>query len=136
MEDHQQMVRILDELNLALGQCEKEKNTETEIGKLLNSLIRLNEMWLPHIQMEKDEFLMRADPLISPNEQLRLVTSYSEHGQKLAGPPFLTVPFLLYNLPLEDRIQFSQEMPAEVLEHLVPVVWKDQWQSMLPYFLP
>jgi hypothetical protein len=58
-----------------------------------------------------------------------------EHGVKHAVPPYLTVPFLLYNLSPEDRLVFSEGIPAEVLQNLVPIVWKAKWESMIPYLL-
>jgi hypothetical protein len=45
------------------------------------------------------------------------------------------VPFLLYNLPPEDREVFSQGLPVEIIQHFVPVVWKEQWASMTPFLL-
>jgi hypothetical protein len=42
---------------------------------------------------------------------------------------------MLYNLPVEDRKVFSQGIPAEVLQNLVPVVWKEKWESMTPFLL-
>jgi hypothetical protein len=42
---------------------------------------------------------------------------------------------LLYNLHEQDRQVFSQGMPAEVLQNLVPIVWKDKWASMAPFLL-
>jgi len=68
-------------------------------------------------------------------EQLKLVRLFGEHGQKNAVPPHLTVPFMLYNLPVDERKVFSQDMPAEVIHNLVPIVWKEKWESMTPFFL-
>jgi hemerythrin-like domain-containing protein len=132
---HQEMVEILTEINQALEKCKKNDERELNFGKLENALSRLDESWQPHIQMETAEFIAKADALIPVEEQLRLVRLFSEHGQKHALPPYLTVPFLLYNLHPEDRMVFSQGMPAEVLQDLVPVVWKAQWESMKPYLL-
>ena len=132
---HQEMVHILDEIKLAVEKGEKNDQLETELRNLENALTRMNDMWHPHIQIETEQFINKADALIPVEEQLRLVRLFGEHGQKHAVPPYLTVPFMLYNLPVEDRKVFSQGMPAEVLQHLVPVVWKEKWQSMTPFFL-
>jgi hypothetical protein len=32
-------------------------------------------------------------------------------------------------------VVFSQGMPAEVVQYLVPVVWKEKWEPMQPYLL-
>ena len=132
---HQVMVLVLDKINLALEKGEKDGQYETELGNLQNAMTRFTAMWHPHIKIETDEFLSKADALIPVEEQLRLVGLFGQHGQKLAVPPFLTVPFMLYNLPPEDRTEFSRGMPLEVIQHLVPVVWKNQWKSMTPFFL-
>jgi hemerythrin-like domain-containing protein len=132
---HQEMVGMLDEIKLAQEKCEQNDQLETNLDDLKNGLTRLYGSWLPHIQMETDEFISKADALIPVEEQLRLIKLFSEHGQKNAVPPELTVPFLLYNLSPEDRSAFSKDMPAEILQHLVPIVWKTHWEPMTPYLL-
>jgi hemerythrin-like domain-containing protein len=132
---HHLMVLILDEINLAVGKCANKDQLETELMNIENALARLNEEWPYHIQPETDEFINKADALIPVEEQLRLVRLFAEHGLKNAVPHYLTIPFMLYNLPLEDRMIFSQEMPAEVIQNLVPVVWKEKWESMTPFLL-
>jgi hypothetical protein len=47
----------------------------------------------------------------------------------------LVVPFLLYNLPPEERAVFSQGMPPIVIQELVPVAWKEKWSPMKPFLL-
>jgi hypothetical protein len=37
-----------------------------------------------------------------------------------AGPPFLIVPFILYNIPADKRTMLN---------------WKDQWAPMKPFLL-
>jgi len=132
---HQEMVQILGEIKLAVEKCEKNDQLATGLSNLESALTRLNDMWHPHIQIETDEFINNADALIPVQEQLRLVRLFGEHGQKNAVPPYLTVPFMLYNLPVDERKVFSQDMPPEVTQHLVPVVWKEQWESMTPFLL-
>lgn len=134
-ETHRVMVRMLEEIKLVLEVSEKSGLHETELRTFLSAVTRLNEMWHPHIKIETNEFINKADSLIPVEEQLRLVRLFSEHGQRLATPPFLTVPFLLYNLSAEDRKVFSQDMPAELTQNLVPIVWKEKWESMKPYLL-
>ena len=133
--DHLVVSGLLGELHAALKKCEKDEQTDSELGKMLLALIQINEMWHPHIQVETEEFLGKADALIAPEEQMRLIALFSEHGQKLSQPPFLVIPFLIFNLPADEREKFTRGIPAEVTGHLVPVVWKDQWESMKPYLL-
>ena len=37
----------------------------------------------------------------------------------------LDVAFLLYNLPVQQKSAMAEEMPAEVVEQLVPIVWRE-----------
>jgi len=133
---HQEMVEMLDEINLAVEACEKNDQFEINLRHLSDALAGLDESWRPHIEMEFEQFIALVDDLVPVEEQLRLVRRFAEHGQQHSGPPYLTVPFLLYNLPVEDREAFAQGMPAEITQNLVPVVWKGQWASMMPYLLP
>lgn len=132
---HQEMVGMLAEITQAVAKGEGNAQPGSELADLENALSRLDDSWRPHIQAETDAFIIKADALIPVEERLRLVRLFGEHGQKLAVPPYLTVPFLLFNLPVKEREAFSQGMPDEVLQNLVPVVWKAQWQSMTPYLL-
>jgi hypothetical protein len=132
---HQEMVKILETLKLVLENCEKGDRLEVHLGILENALTRLNATWVPHIRMETEGFISKADALVPVEEQLRLVQLFSQHGMKNAKPHHWAVPFLLFNLPPEDRRVFSQGIPAELIQNLVPVVWKERWESMAPFFL-
>jgi hypothetical protein len=135
IKGHQEMVKILDALKLLLEKCEKGDRPEVDLGNLENALIKLNATWVPHIRMETEGFISKADALVPVEEQLRLVGLFSQHGMKNTAPHHWAVPFLLFNLPPEDRQVFSQGMPAEIIQNLVPVVWKERWESMAPFFL-
>jgi hypothetical protein len=52
-----------------------------------------------------------------------------------AGPPFLIVPFILYNIPADKRTMLTSQMPPQIIEQLVPINWKDQWAPMKPFLL-
>ena len=132
---HGKMSEDLDEINLAVEKCEKKAECETELRNIENVLARLNEGWPYHIQPETDEFINKADALVPVEEQLHLVRQFSEYVLENANPLYLTVPFMLYNLPVEDRQVFSQWIPAEGILNLVPVAWKEKWSSMGPYLL-
>jgi Hemerythrin HHE cation binding domain len=135
MGEHQEMVVILGEINRAVDINETNDQFQNNLNILEDKLTRLNQIWRPHIQIESDQFISKADALIPVEEQLKLVASFSQHGVQIAVPHYLTVPFLLYNLSPKDRVIFSKDMPVEVVQHLVPVVWKSQWESMVPYLL-
>jgi len=132
---HHLMVIVLDEINLAVDKCAHEDQLETELTNIEKALAQLNDDWPYHIQPETDEFINLADAVIPVEEQLSLVRLFAEYDLKNAVPHYLTVPFMLYNLPQDDRVVFSQGMPAEVVQNLVPVVWKEKWEAMKPYLL-
>ncbi len=132
---HHWMHERLEIINLAAEKFNKNNQLETELRNIENALSELNAGWPEHIKPETADFISKADALVPVEEQLRLVRLFAEHSQKLAVPHYLTIPFMLYNLPVEDRKVFTQGMPAEVLENLVPVVWKEKWESMKPYLL-
>jgi len=132
---HKEMVKVLDVISNALEKWERNDEPEVNRRQVEKSLILLNEIWIPHIQSETDTFIVKADALLPMEERVRLVGEFAEHGVKHAVPHPITVPFLLYNLPPDERAVFSQGMPVEVVQHLVPVVWKAQWEAMQPFFL-
>jgi hemerythrin-like domain-containing protein len=132
---HHKMVEILNEINLEMEKLEKKDDFETGLRNIENALARLNEGWPYHIQPETDEFINKADALVPVEEQLRLVRLFAEYVLKHALPHYLTVPFMLYNLPVEDRQVFSQWIPAEGVLNLVPTSWKEKWESMTPFLL-
>lgn len=138
MRWHQEMVGMLDEINQAVEKCDQNEQLGKNLAQMETALTRLDESWQPHIQMEDEELITKADALVpDEQEQLSLVRQVGEHSSRISLlPASLTVPFMLYNLPPEDRKVFSQTMPPEIVQKLVPLVWKEQWESMAPFFLP
>jgi hypothetical protein len=45
------------------------------------------------------------------------------------------MPFVLYNLPAEERAILAQKMPPIVTQQLLPVDWKEKWAPMQPFLL-
>lgn len=130
---HQEMIPILDELQALLPQQEAAGRVGLEVSR---ALAALNGMWLPHIAIEEQHLtVQRLGEMLPVEEHLRLVQAASKHSQDHSGPPFLVLPFILYNLQTEMREEMEKSMPAEVTGHLVPVVWKDQWASMKSFLL-
>jgi hypothetical protein len=99
-------------------------------------LKRIDEFWHPHIQIEEEHFTVgKLGAAFPPDEQIRLIKLFMEHSQQHAKPDFLVVPFLLYNLPLDQRSALAGAMPPVVTEQLVPIVWKEKWEPMKPFLL-
>jgi hemerythrin-like domain-containing protein len=133
-QTHHVIVNIMSEIESSLKSC-KEEQPGTALHTLEASLLHLDDLWHPHIRIETSEFINKADDLVTVEERLRLVGQFSEYGQKYALPPFLTVPFMLFNLPVDQRMSFASKMPEELTHNLVPIVWKEQWESMKPFLL-
>jgi hemerythrin-like domain-containing protein len=132
IEQHKDMVVILDEIQSALENIENQEGLED----LNRAVFRLNEKWHPHIQIEETYFnLERVGDMFPAEVHIQLIKDYSEYSQQHSGPPYLTLPFVLFNLPHDMREQMSKGMPSEVTNNLIPVVWKEQWASMRPFLL-
>jgi hypothetical protein len=134
-EWHHKMVLLLETIDQAVEKCAHGEGMAPEFRHIEEALVTLNDWWPAHIGFETDEFINKADALVTADEALGLVRQMAEFSQRLALPPELTVAFALYNLSPEDRWIFSQGMPPEVLQHLVPVVWKPKWEAMKPLLL-
>ena len=135
MAQHQEMVPVLGEIGSAVERCEKEGQVKAGLRDIEAGLVKVDSIWHPHIQIEQEHIVEKADAILPVEEQVRLVRLFGEYSQKHSGPPYLAVPFMLYNLDKDERAIFAKEMPAEVTGHLVPIVWKEQWASMAPFLL-
>jgi hemerythrin-like domain-containing protein len=133
---HQQLAHILDEIKAAVEEVSADPQAAASLNKLNQALRRLADLWRPHMGLEQDHFTVdRLGVLIDREEHIRLGGLFVEHGRKHMGPDYLVVPFLLYNLPPEERAILARMMPPMVTQQLVPVVWKVKWAPMLPFLL-
>ena len=134
---HQALVPLLEEIHLSIEEMVSSPEESEALHRLNRTLAQIAEIWYPHIKTEEDHFTQeRVDALINQEEHLRLCGLFGEHGRKHAGPDYLVVPFLLYNLPGEKRAAFARTMPPVVTQQLIPVVWKEKWEPMKPFLLP
>lgn len=137
MTQHRSLVPILDQMKTVIGEAAAHTAGSEFFNKIYQQLRSIEELWHPHIRIEEDHFTVdRVGARIDPEEQLRMSGLFAEHGRQHTGPDFLVVPFLLYNLPPEERSILAAEMPPIVTEQLVPVVWKEKWEPMKPFLLP
>jgi hypothetical protein len=58
-----------------------------------------------------------------------------KHGSEHSIPPYLTVPFILFNLQPEDRALWLEHLPPAIMDEMVMKAWKDQWATMKPFLL-
>jgi hemerythrin-like domain-containing protein len=137
MADHQIVVRVLKEISAILTALRGGDDPRPALADLAPVLARLDAAWHPHRQTEEAHFSTEnLAPLIPLDEQARVGREWAEHGQKHGGPPALAVPFILYNLPPDERAIMLHKMPPVVTQELMPGPWKEQWGPMEPFLLP
>lgn len=134
IRDHLRMMPLLEKIEIWLN---SESGWEApHLRRLQGILEELNAIWLWHIQLE--ESVMgpeKAAALLTPAENQQLARQLATHGQEHAQPDALVLPFILYNLPVEDRAVMAQIFPPLVTRQLVPVEWKPVWEPMKPFLL-
>ena len=132
--EHQKMIPLLERMKTAV---EKVRSAETEAEGLNTLGVALEEfeaIWGPHIQIEELHLEVgKIGRLMAAEEHLRLISESTAYGQQHAGPPALLMPFILYNLPEAERAGMVRSLPPEVMESLVPVVWREEWAPMTPF---
>jgi len=136
-EQHQQLLPILGRIDSAVAECAGHKQGGNGFRQLGRALEEIHALWHPHIEIEEKHFTeerLRKEG-VSGEEQKRLLQEIGEHNRTHTGPPYLVLPFMLYNVPPKTRPLFEAELPPEVVQQLIPVVWKSQWESMRMFLL-
>jgi hypothetical protein len=106
------------------------------LGLLVDGLRKITALWAPHIRMEESLFSVAAlSEVMAPEEQARLSGAMGKHSQEHAAPPYLALPFVLFNLAGEDRASIAATLPGTVMDDLIMKAWKDQWAPMKPFLL-
>ncbi len=106
------------------------------LDRLLDGLNEITEVWAPHIRMEESIFSHEVlCEVMSPAEQGDLAARIGKFSQEHSAPPYLVLPFVLFNLDSEDRTALLANMPGNILDDLVLKAWKDQWAPMKPFLL-
>jgi hemerythrin-like domain-containing protein len=134
--EHGEMEPILDAIRAAVEGIAAQPGGGPALDELNQALVRMADLWRPHIQKEEAGFRPEAvGALLTVEDQIDLARQFAQHSQEHTGPDYLVVPFMLYNLVPEHRAILSQAMPPMVTQQLVPVVWKDKWEIMKPFLL-
>lgn len=134
--EHQQMDVLLNELKEA-ADAFADQNQDNETLKSLDRIVtNLTALWIPHIATE--QLTLYEPPLteaiMNAEEQLTLIQTATKHSLE-QGNPALIVPFILYDLESEDRENMAVLMPTEILQEMIPTVWKHEWSPMQPFLL-
>jgi len=134
-QDHKRIEALLGPIRDSAGRS-AEGSMEAELKFMADGLKSLMALWTPHIEMEESQFSEKAiGAVMRPDEQAGLSAVLGKHSQEHIGPPFLALPFVLFNLELEDRTAFANTLPKPVVEVLIPHEWKDKWAPMKPFLL-
>jgi hemerythrin-like domain-containing protein len=134
--EHQQMLPVLAQMRQAVQNMGDPGNEQDGFNGLAEALTDFIRIWEPHIRTE-EQYLAPEDlaEMLPPEEHLRLMREFAQYSQPHVQPPEQITPFLLFNLSQQERAGFAANMPPEVIDHLVPVVWKTEWESMQPFFV-
>jgi hypothetical protein len=134
---HRELEPVLQQAKEATDGASAEAPAGAALARLNHLLGKIVEFWHPHIRIEEDHFPVdRVATLIDVKEHETLTRAAGEHSRQHAGPDYLVVPFLLYNLPPDRRPLFARTMPPVVTRLLVPIIWRRKWASMRPFLLP
>lgn len=133
---HQSMLPVLAETNLAINKLTTENDQKEILNLLEKCLLKMREIWEPHFQLEELYFNEEnISKIIDDEEQIRLTKLFAEEGKKHISPDYLLIPFILYNLSPENRAVISQAFPPFVIEKVSSSDWRDKWQTMSAFFV-
>jgi hypothetical protein len=105
------------------------------LGMVVDGLRKILAKWPSHTGVEESSFGPGVIAgVMTQEEQANVSILLAKHSQEHAGPPFLVLPFVLYNLAGDDREVIAATLPAPVRE-LVRKEWKEQWSLMRPFLL-
>jgi hypothetical protein len=136
IEQHKQMKPHIHAVKTALEQFNTGLSPTESLSQLADASSKLNILWGMHAPAEEIYFANNSMSAfeLSHEEQIAITRRTSEHSQKNSNPPQWVVPFLLYNLPPDEREQMAQLMPPHISKMIVPMVWKNEWAPMKPFF--
>jgi hypothetical protein len=136
LAQHRGIMPVLDEIGSAVEDVAADLRPGESLRKLTDALNRIALLWHPHIRLEEEHLTVeKAQARLSAEEQTEWTRLFMEHSQQHALPDYLVVAFMLYNLPPAERSIFAREMPPIVTEQLVPIVWREKWEPMMPFLL-
>lgn len=132
--DHRVIVGLLGAIRRAV--TEYGEGRSAALAEILDELVRLRSLWERHIPIEEGYFTPAAvNAVLSGEQQMALEGVWAQHSQSLAKPPWLAVPFVLYNLEPRDRAGMAARFPPEVVQELLPGAWAEHWRAMRPFLL-
>lgn len=133
--DHATIEKTLEMVKSKLPEL-AEVNPAAALVKAVDGIKSILAVWTPHIEIEQTAFSSTAIAgTMTLVEQAQVATAIGKHSQEHANPPFLAVPFVLFNLAPADRAEMAAMMPKMLVEELIPGDWKEKWAPMKPFLL-
>jgi hypothetical protein len=132
--DHKKIEAALNPVRESISDL-SGANPTAGLGVVVDGLRKILARWHSHTGVEESSFGSRVIAgVMTPEEQANISILLAGHAQEHAGPPFLVLPFILYNLAGADREAMAATLPAPVRE-LVGKEWKEQWRMMRSFLL-
>lgn len=133
---HQEMLGNVQEIFTALTHLREGMHIAAATERLHEALRRLDATWLFHIETEESHLTpVNVEDVATLDEQIALRVRIGELNQQHLQPPMLCIPFVLYNLDVEDRAVLASVMPLQITQELVPGPWLAHWATMRPFLL-
>lgn len=136
MSQHVEMMRVVEQVERAIKALKSKKQDAGLQAQLLGNLQNLRARWIEHIAEEEAHFGPDGiSPAVSMTDRVSIGKAASRYAQRHSNPISLMLPFMLYNLPEQDRATMAQTMPGFLPRFFVPVLWRKRWELMRPYLL-
>jgi hemerythrin-like domain-containing protein len=136
LSDHSKIAWLIYDIRSVVGEAGGPSVDPGKLKNLESVVTDVRQIWRLHIPKEEKSFSPEhLDKVMSLDEQIKMGQLFAEHSAKHSSPDYLIMAFILMNLEGEDRQILAHNLPALVVEQLVPVVWKDKWGPMRPFLL-
>lgn len=134
-EEHRQIVVLLNAVNDWVNK-DGAAWEAASLAKLNKTITDLKKIWYQHIALEEQMIGPEGiERLLTAEENAQLGEQIGIYAQQYSQPAELVLPFMLLNMPPEDRAIMVQGMPPTIMEQLIPHAWKATWAPMQPFLL-
>lgn len=134
-DQHRQIVVVLDKITAWVERGNSAWETAS-LAKLHETMVELDELWHTHIKLEEEHIGPKmVEKILTPEENVQLGDQIAAHASRHGLPAELVVPFMLYNMPANDRVVMVQGLPPVIMDQLIPYAWKATWAPMQPFLM-
>jgi hypothetical protein len=134
---HKQIIPYLVEMQAIIEKINAATQPIDLFGQLDQVSSTLRVLWRLHSNAEEGYFASDSISArgLTEEEQVEITRQTSDYNQKHMAQPGKILPFILFNLPIEQRAEMERVIPEIVIRQLIPGIWKDEWAPMKPFFL-